>query len=513
MQVSHYILFLGILASSFTACSDKAFTEINTDPNRPSSVPTPSILVQAEKQLMDNIRSESINLKAAQLFSQYYSQNIYTDQSRYDISTSFSDGYWSNAYKVLNNLTEIITINTNEATKSIATAGTAGSNVNQIAIARTLKAYVYHNLTDVFGDIPYESYGNKDTDFEALQQEPANYTPRYATQEKIYVDLLNELKSAADTLYKYRSDNTFGKSDIIYEGANEKWFRFANSLRLRLSNRMQGKNKALADQHFKEALAQGVISGNSENATFKYSVSSPNEAPLFRATVTANRKDYAVSHVLINVLKGELGPIKNVDPRLSKYALPNASGQFIGQPYGLPLEAAGVNGPNDISLPSAEVNAANFPETLLEFSEVQFLISEHNNWDESAYRNGVKASLEKWNVAAADVEKYLNVLPKANKEQVLTQKYLALYTQGIESWSEIRRTGYPLFLVKKGDIVWNRITDKGTVAYRFEPIFGTTIPNRLYYPIKEQTTNKANYQAALAKQGDDVLSTKIWWNK
>jgi len=31
--------------------------------------------------------------------------------------------------------------------------------------------------------------------------------------------------------------------------------------------------------------------------------------------------------------------------------------------------------------------------------------------------------------------------------------------------------------------------------------------------LKEQSTNRSNYQAALAQQGDDVINTKVWWNK
>src|SRR5690606_1808854 len=167
------------LAQTLGAWRQGESEEINTDPNRPANVPTPSIVLAAEKQLMDNIRHENFSLRGAQLFAQYYSQNIYTDQSRYDIPRSYVDTYWSNAYKVLNNLNTVIKLNTDDETKAVAAAGTAGSNVNQIAVCRVLKAFVFHSLTDVFGDIPYESYGSNDPDFEALKQDPDIYTPKY----------------------------------------------------------------------------------------------------------------------------------------------------------------------------------------------------------------------------------------------------------------------------------------------------------------------------------------------
>lgn len=506
------VLALSLLALS--SCSKEILSEINTDPNRPTAVSTQSILVTAEKQLVNALRSEDVNYRGAQLFAQYFSQNIYTDQSRYQIPTSYSDNYWTSSYKALNNLNEIIKLNTDEKTKAFATAGTAGTNVNQIAVVRILKAFTFHSLSDVFGDIPYESYGNKDADFEALQQNPDNLTPKYASQEKIYKDILNELKQAADTLNKYGTANTFGSYDIIYKGDNKKWAKFANSLRLRLATRILSKDATFAKTHIDDALAKGVFTSNADNAAFKYSSSSPNEAPLYRATVTANRKDFSVSNVIIEALQGKRGPFTILDPRLSKYAkTTSADGIYFGQPYGLPLSAGNIFPVDKISLPGEVIDAANYAEVLQEYAEVEFLISEYKNWDQASYVKGVRASLEKWGVATADVNTYLAQLPVATKENVLTQKYLALYNQGIEAWSEIRRTGYPLFLVKKDDVTWTGTVQGNVVTYKFSPEVGNTIPSRLVYPLKEQSTNKTNYQGALTRQGDDLISTKVWWNK
>lgn len=512
MKIKH-ILYTSLLSLSFISCSKDTLQEINVDPNRPSNVPTPSLFLSAERQVVNALRSESIHFRGAQLFAQYFSQNIYTDQSRYLVSAGYSDEYWTNTYKALSNLNEIILLNEDEETKIQAQANGAGANSTQIAIARILKSFAFHSLTDVFGDIPYESYGNKDPDFEALKRNPDVLTPKYASQEKVYKDILNELKIAADTLAKYKSGVTFGTSDIVYQGKNEKWFKFANSLRLRLANRILTKDKALATQHIEDALKRGVFTSNADNAGFTYSSASPYEAPLFRATVTANRKDFAVSHVLIDVLKGDRGPFKIEDPRLSKYAKPNSKNIYKGQPYGLPLAAGNLFPLDSISLPGDLVNRANAFEVLQEYSEVEFLISEYKGWEQASYENGVKASLERWGASPAEVTAYLTKVPKANKENVLSQKYLALYGQGIESWTEIRRTGYPLFLVKKGELVWSGTVEGKPVSYSFVPEIGDSIPSRLVYPLKEQSTNKTNYQSALSNQGDDVQFTKIWWNK
>lgn len=511
-QKSIFSLAIGAV-TLLISCSDSHFEEINKDPNRPENATTTTILLSAEKQLVDNIRNENFSLRGSQLFAQYYSQNIYSDQSRYDIPRSYSDTYWSNAYKALNNLNDIIIVNTDPAKKDVAAAGVAGTNANQIAIARILKAYVFQGLTDVFGNVPYQSYGNPDPEFQALQQNPENLSPAYASQQKIYQDILNELKAAGDTLIKYKTANTFGNYDVIYKGKNELWAKFANSLRLRIATRIRTKLTAESKTHFEDALAKGVFTSNADNAVFKYQALAPNEAPLYRATVTANRKDFAVSHVLINVLKGELGTVKVQDPRLPIYATKNAAGEYVGQPYGLPVAAAGLLTATDVSLPGTAVNAARYGEVLQEYAEVSFLVSEYKNWDQQAYINGVTASLQKWGVAPADVTAYVAALPKADKANVLNQKYLALYTQGDEAWSEIRRTGYPTFLVKPGDVVWRRTANGQTTDYKFQPLFGAGVPLRLYYPPKEQSVNLLNYQNAVKAQGNDDITTSLWWNK
>lgn len=503
-----YTALLLISTFSFSSCIDE---DINIDPNRPTSVPTTSLIVTAEKRLVDNLRSENISLRGSALFIQQLSQNTYTSQSRYDIPFSYSADYWSGLYKVLNNLQEIIDLNTNAATKDIVTANGAGRNANQIAISRVLKSYAYYALTDVFGDVPYNSYSNNDPDFQALQQNPDNITPQFASQEKIYTDILNELKEAGDTLIKYSSEKTFGNADIIYAGDNAKWAKFANSLRLRFATRIKTKNVSLYQTHFADALSKGVFSSNSDNAVYKYANTSPNEAPLYRATVTANRKDFAISQTFINLLKGENVQLPIADPRLSVYALKNSAGNYVGLPYGLTEGQAGKFSATGVSLPGTAYNAANYAEVLQEYSEVAFLISEYNNWNQVDYEKAVKASLEKWGVAAGDVTTYVANLPAANQQNVLNQKYIALFTQFLEGWSEYRRTGFPNFLIKKDDVVFSGTIEGIAVTYTFSPLFGDgAVPARLYYPVKEQTVNKLNYQAAIAAQGNDLIDTKLW---
>ena len=55
-------------------------------------------------------------------------------------------------------------MNTDPATAAASSA--YGSNANQIAASRVMLSYVFLQLVDSFGDVPYYSYGNQDPDFQ-----------------------------------------------------------------------------------------------------------------------------------------------------------------------------------------------------------------------------------------------------------------------------------------------------------------------------------------------------------
>jgi Starch-binding associating with outer membrane len=156
-------------------------------------------------------------------------------------------------------LQNIIDLNTNDATK--ATAALQGSNNNQIAVARILKAYWFSVLTDRYGDMPYS---------EALKQSIPN--PKYDTQQSIYTDLFKELKEAVAQF----DNGASPKGDILFSGNIARWKSFANSWRLILALRVSKADAALGKAEFNNALASsgGVLSATADNVDIAYPASS-----------------------------------------------------------------------------------------------------------------------------------------------------------------------------------------------------------------------------------------------
>src|SRR5690606_37486811 len=132
---------------------------------------------------------------------------------------------------------------------------------NQIAVSRILLSYIFQKLVDTFGDVPYYSYGSDDPEFQALQSVEV-FTPVFADQQKIYTDILNELREAADMINT--SESAFITGDNIFGGDPVLWKKFANSLILRVANRMRAVDPGLATSAIDAAVADGVMTSNDD---------------------------------------------------------------------------------------------------------------------------------------------------------------------------------------------------------------------------------------------------------
>jgi len=131
----------------------KDFEKMNVNPNEPAVVPTQYLLTNAEFRIIDYIWDEWWNGRQGLVYSQYWSQTAYTEESRFEPRVNITNSYWGYFYTNMMDLQNIIELNTNEDTKG--TAAASGPNENQIAVARIMKAFTFHMMTDIWGDIPY----------------------------------------------------------------------------------------------------------------------------------------------------------------------------------------------------------------------------------------------------------------------------------------------------------------------------------------------------------------------
>jgi hypothetical protein len=512
-----------VLLVSFAACDVDYFDS----PNEPESPTSPSVFNNAMNQTMNDFRDVWFSGRFTLATMQYWQQSEYGDEDRYGYRESMRET-WEDFYYNLENFRQVILLNEDEDTK--VTMSAYGDNEAQIACARIMMAYTFNIMADTWGDIPYYSYSTENADFQALNLggvSPENeiLAPKYATQEDIYVDILKQLDEAAETLSSVSQGFTQG--DMVFYGDVDGWRKFANSLRLRIALKIRAVNQSVADTHIADATADGVISSNAENAAYQWDGSDKNSSPMYYSWNVDKRSDFAVSNTFITMLKGEnlkdhaLNDISSnpflgiMDPRIHIYAQPNSAGDYIGMPIAeSSAEAATFKFE---SLPgTAIIDVPDFRSMLMEYAEVEFILSELNGWDQTHYENGVRASMERWGVPAADIDTYIAALPAASEETVLTQKYIALYMDGHTAFAEYRRTGYPEDILMPGDDYSVVVPGEGQFDYTFNAIpseITNDLPTRMEYPSQESTLNQDNYLEAVSRltNGND-LTSKLWWD-
>lgn len=534
------ILMASAVLSTVTSCRQD-FEEINTSPNNPDKMLSYGVFNSANKELMDVTRGSFNALRATTPWMQYSAQRNYTEEDRYRYRLSTGDAIWQGLYLVAQDYKSIIELNTDPKTKKEVSI--YGTNDNQIAAARIMLAYTFSNLVDRYGDVPYYSYGNNDADFQALQD---NVAPKYATQEKIYTDILKELKEAAEMIDLSES-KVFTSGDALF-GSPLKLKKFANSLRLRIANRVKGVIPS-AKGHIADAISSGIMDSNGDTVGLTYESNDAMGNQLWRSFIS--RTDFCPTNTFVETLKGERG-VFGVDPRLQKFIAPyrvknpknpteyislsisrvkkkqysesDNIDDYLGMPYGIENKMAASQRPY-ASYYSSNIIRPDYTEILMEYAEVCFLLSEVNGWDDAWYRKGVESSLKRWEVDPAKTAAFVSSLPMASKANVLNQKYIALFMQPQEAWNEYRRTGYPDTILKPGEkhkLNKPYVEKKGSTEvvhteYTFNSLIVDLkdIPSRFMYSSKSQTLNPTHYKEAVASIGGDgdKMTTKLIWDK
>jgi len=98
----------------------------------------------------------------------------------------------------------------------------------------------------------------------------------------------------------------------------------------------------------------------------------------------------------------------------------------------------------------------------------------------------------------------LNGTVEENLEKIATQRWLVNYTNGYESWSIVRDTGYPTAAV---------ITSDNNDIYSFAWEMNGLQAQRLRYGTSVYGSNGENLNIAVSKQGPDNMTTKLWFAK
>ncbi|MBI1344088.1 MAG: SusD/RagB family nutrient-binding outer membrane lipoprotein [Terrimonas sp.] len=479
-KISSLALASAILLAGTGCKKIKDFGDTNTNPNVTPIPVTAALLTESIAELGGRQGGLSIaTYTRPGYYAQYFSETQYPEASLYGVpQLEFAQNYSG----FLNDLQNIINQNTNPETKDAVSV--SGSNGNQIGIAKILKSYAMWTITDRWGDVPYS---------ESLT---GNATPKYDTQEEIYAGILQDLTDAVGSFDGGAKMN----GDIIYGGDPASWKKFANSLRMLVSLRMSKRYPSaggLAATNFLAALndANGSIDQNTENAKINFP-GGAYQNPWYVSYVVSARVDDAIS----STMTGTLSSLN--DPRINKYGstttgfpygLDRPHAVAVPSGWGLVLAGQAISDADDVVL----VNAATVLFARAEAAERGWTTENAA----SLYAQAVTASMEQWGYASGAAG-YLAQGTVAygatdHLKKIGTQRWIAMYPDGMQAWAEWRRTGYPVL-----------------TPAQYASNSSGQIPRRFVYGTGEYSTNNANVTEAAGRlSGGDTQDSKMWWDQ
>lgn len=399
------------------------------------------------------------------------------------------------------------------------------------ALAQILKISAWHKATDMFGPIPYKEAGK------------GLITVPYDSQEEVYKSMFKELSDAIEVLTKY-ADNGNSKllpnADAVYAGDVHKWVVYANSLMLRLAMRVYYADAALSKKYALQAVnhSYGVMKTKDDEAKMERGASLE-----FKNNLDVLINQYNECRMGSSML-AYLGGYQ--DPRLPKYFNTSTVSQAVtvgtyGKYSGVPTghDVSSNDAFRDSSRPAI---TSTTPTYWMRASEVYFLLAEAalhgfavGGTAESLYEKGIEMSFEENGIASSEVADYMSsgLKPSAYSfhltnpgvnvdvpavteattawsgtdeeklEKIMIQKWIALYPNGQEAWSEYRRTGYP----KLHSVVTN---------YSNGEVDSEVGIRRMRFPTNKSTSAEdiANLESArkLLRGGLDKAETRLWWD-
>jgi len=464
-------LLLGVFVS--TSC-EKDFDSINEDPNSITSVPSGYLLPGAiftiasqENAFMENLAYTSAWIQQISCGSWYNNGRYYYEKSR----GFLFDNLYVGPLKDL---------------KTMYSLAKENNNQGQMAISLIMMSYAYALLTDCYGPIPFT---------EALSADENVNKPRYDSQEIIYRAVIDSLKSATNMLKGKTKIDIINGYDVLYDGDAEKWFKFSNALRLKLMMRIS--MKVDMNQQIKDLISDPELllpQSNADNASYVFPGTAPKNYNPFYSNLSAQATDggYRLCNTLVDYMKA------SNDPRLSLYGLPNDVGEYNGLASGTGFD----NDDQTYSKVNPYWGESNRPADFMTYSEVLFLIAEVCQRgiisdDASVYYSlAIKANFDDLGISQQDFDAFItepSVTFNNTLKIIMEQKWITLFTRGIEAWSEQKRTGYPALIPVAGGAV-------------------NVIPYRFQYTIAEEQSNNQNLMEAISTLSNgDALDSKIWW--
>lgn len=456
----------------------------------------------------------------ADMFAGYFhdaKDNFFMHNSTYNLNDSWTSANWINTYGYI--MPAIYTSEELTETENYPSF---------LGITKILKVATMHRIADQYGPLVYSNFGSK------TGSDPESLKDAY---DHFFEDLEEGIQLIQDFVAKNPGIESYYKFDILTATRTyDEWLRFANSLRLRLAMRISDVDSAKAAEMVQKCIDSKIDFLEPETHLISVStVGSGYNNPLGEINKAWN--EAYINASMESFLVGFN------DPRLPKYfekATGSGEGKYLfdikgtykGIRQGINVSHGNYSGHSKSTI-TQSTNAI-----LMTPAEVYFLLAEAalkgyvtTGSARAFYEEGVKASFMQWGVgnqsdayleskatpadfkdaldSRFDAKAMTDITPKWDEadtnerklERIITQKWIACYPEGVEAWSEQRRTGYPkLFKVYENN-------SNGTIDT-------DVMIRRIPFPAALQSDNPDQYNKLLELLGGpNNGGTRLWWQQ
>ena len=407
------------------------------------------------------------------------------------------------------------------------------------AMCNIMYCYSALELSDVYGPFPWWDYKQD------KQESPLTYTPMPEIYDSLFFNL-RQAKAVLDNFANTPAEHQDSINTLLQDyddicGADvDQWIRFSNTIRLRMALRMSNVDPDRARTEAESAIDDGLIQRSVE-----YTGDDGRPNPLW--AISENWDDTRLNASMENIMKRLNFPLMTVwfntnmgdiSDSEGNVQLP-ANSDVVGMRTGIsltPRDAANQY----VNFSGLSGSFANKSVAILKYSEALFMDAEAGlRWGVSSrlvprlYELGIQEMFNENNMSDAysayynqtdeDIDTSIDYVDYSNHnndiageltigvkwdngaddkthlEQIITQKWLANFPQGLEAWNDLRRTGYPRIFMN--DDIGDGSLDSGTLIRR--------IPWDASDSSIAQDINTTGIEAL---GGPNLERTYLWWD-
>lgn len=425
-RITIYFLTAIVMFTGFS-CEDAL--DINTDPLAATSADPnavlPYVFVQYSNRKVTELGSRIPDV------SQYFSDTFNSPKNG-TTSIFLTGNTWGMMYGLIMGNLALVR----------ADAVVAGPTSNNIAaIATSMEALIYLELTSIWEDVPFSEAING-------QEFPL---PAFDTQEAVLRGVVGKCDEAIDLIDTRATEGLFNVSsgDLIYGGNMDSWRRFANSLKIRALMMLRNKDTSV-DAQLTTALGQPVIENNSQAMLLEYS-NAPggfhglqNLIEAFFGSDNESNDVFGPGPPLYDLLVPTGDP--RADVMIARNTLPDPGIDVFPTPTTAVLSNNVIRRDlPDIWMLPAEID---FYKAELALKGVAGAGDATTN-----YANGLNNIMNFWGgdvpgatatIAQADIDAFIAAAGTPTLEDVYNQEYLAAFLHPILAWNHVRRNKIPV---------------------------------------------------------------------